>query len=197
MPKASGGHGTGMDALTAITTRRSVGKVVEPGPDRDELEVLLGAAAAAPDHGLLKPWRVVVLRGAARERLGEAFATAHAQREPAADEAALAGSAGKPLRAPVLVAVLYEPRPSVKVPAWEQLAATAAAVQNLLLAAHARGWGAMWRTGWFVAAEPVRDALGAGPGEQVVAIVYLGTPGAPSAPARSRDLDTVVAWMDA
>src|SRR6266487_3807372 len=82
---------------------------------------------------------------------------------------------GKPLRAPLIVAVISSPKPSPKVPRWEQVASAAAATQNLFLAANALGCGCMWRTGWYGDAPEVRDHLSLSDDESVMAWVYLGT----------------------
>lgn len=186
-----------MELYEGLLTRRSLGKVTEPGPDDAAIRRLLAAAAAAPDHGLHRPWRFVVLRGAARARLGDAFADALRARRPDCDEAALKADRSKPLRAPVLIAVVSAPVPSPKAPEWEQLASAAAATQNLLLAAHAEGWGAMWRTGWFTEAEQVRAELALAAHERCVGLVYLGTPSAEPAPRPAVDVDALTEWRDA
>lgn len=170
-----------MDALACIMSRRSRPRLADPAPDEYEVEQLLAAASAAPDHGELRPWRFVVISGDGRRRLGELFAAAHRDREPDADVGAVEKTAAKPLRAPMLVAVICQPVGAEEawngkdIPVWEQEAATAAATQNLLLAAHALGYGAMWRTGWFGDAPRVREAFGLGPQDRLVAWVYLGT----------------------
>jgi nitroreductase len=184
-----------MDARTAILTRRSVGKLTEPGPDEPALRELLSAAVAAPDHGMLRPWRFVVLRGDALHQLGDAFAAAQARRDPSAGEAAVEATRSKALRAPVVIAVICSPKPSPKIAEWEQLAAAAAATENLCLAAHAGGWGSMWRTGWLVESDPVRSFLGLTPAERVVGTVYLGTPAAPPPSRPETDPDDVTVWM--
>jgi nitroreductase len=189
-----------VDALEAIAGRRSIGRLVAPAPDRAELDVLLHAAVAAPDHGELRPWRFVAFRGEGRRRLGEVYALAHVAREPDADAGALEKTAAKPLRAPLVVAVICTPVPpeaawnGKAIPPWEQLAAVAAAVQNLCVAAHARGWGSMWRTGWYGEAPEVRRALGLGDEDTVVGWVYLGTipPTATTPSRRPTDLAQVV-----
>jgi nitroreductase len=176
-----------VEALDAILGRRSIGRLVEPAPDGAELTTLLGAAVAAPDHGQLRPWRFVAFRGDGRRRLGAVYAAAHAARDPDADAGALEKTAAKPLRAPLVVAVVCRPVPvdEAGIPAWEQLAAVAAAAQNLCLAAHARGWGSMWRTGWYGEAPEVRQGLGLEAADVVVGWVYLGTvPPTATVPAR-------------
>jgi nitroreductase len=164
-----------VDALEALVTRRSAPRLVEPAPGDDALRRLLEAAVAAPDHGRLRPWRFVLVRGEARQGLGSAFAAAHAERDPHASEQELARTASKPLRAPLIVVVVADPRPSDKVPAWEQVASAAVAAQHIQLAAHALGFGSMWRTGWMAEAPKVRAHLGLRGTEQVVAFLYLGT----------------------
>src|SRR6266511_4140230 len=107
-----------MDAIECIMTRRSSGRLVEPAPSAGDLDALLRAAMAGPDHGRLRPGRFVVVRGPGLERLGEVFAKAHAAREPTVPAAELERTRGKPLRAPLIVAVVSSPKPSPKVPRW-------------------------------------------------------------------------------
>jgi nitroreductase len=90
-----------------------------------------GRACPAPDHGRLRPWRFVVIRGSGLERLGDVFAKAHAAREPEADGEALERTRVKPLRAPLIVAMMSSPKPSPKVPGWEQVASAAAAAYTV------------------------------------------------------------------
>ena len=59
---------------------------------------------------------------------------------------------------------------------WEQVLAVGAAVQNIMVAAHALGIGAMWRTGDLANDETVKARLGFADKDQVVGFVYLGTP---------------------
>lgn len=186
-----------MDALSCLLGRRSVGRLVAPAPDATQLQVLLEAAVAAPDHGQLRPWRFVVVQGEGLVEMGAVYARAHAAREPGADAGALEKTAAKPLRAPMVVAVICTPLTAAEtwsgkdIPAWEQLAAASAAAQNLCLAAHALGFGSMWRTGWYGEAPEVRAAMGMADGEQLVGWIYLGTvpQGATIAPRRPTPLE--------
>ena len=72
-----------MNALDAVLTRQSVAPAFlrEPAPDDAALERILAAGASAPDHGRLRPWRFILIRGAARARLGALFAEALLKRE--------------------------------------------------------------------------------------------------------------------
>src|SRR2546421_5717405 len=111
---------TPMQAIDALLKRRSARELTEPAPDEGALELILSSAVRAPDHGRLRPWRFVVVRGNARERLGELFA-AHAQRaQPQLGAQALQRERLKALRAPLIVVVAAHCNPAVKIPLIEQ-----------------------------------------------------------------------------
>jgi nitroreductase len=159
-----------METYEAIMTRRSVPKPSEELPERHEIERLLAAAVRAPTHHITEPWRFIVLAGDARHELGDAWA-AGAAREGKDPESVRA----KPLRAPVLVCVIERPKTHLpKVVEVEEHHATGAAIQNILLAAHALGLGAMLRTGQVVGLPEVRSYLGLEDGELIAGFVYVG-----------------------
>lgn len=161
--------------LQLLHDRRTVSRLVAPGPDPDELAAMLAAADAAPDHGQLHPWRLLALSDDERARVSEAYAAA--QRERDDDPDLVARAAAKPLRGPCLVIALARSVEHPKVPPWEQLAAAAAAVQNLCLAATALGYASAWRTGWFIEHADVLAAVGAAQDERIIGMVHLGTAG--------------------
>jgi nitroreductase len=68
-------------ALDLLLARRSTGQLEAPAPGDAELEMIFDAGLRAPDHGHLRPWRFVVIRGAARAALGELFAAATQARD--------------------------------------------------------------------------------------------------------------------
>ena len=186
-----------MEALQAVITRQSVAPAFlgEPAPAGLALERILAAGASAPDHGRLRPWRFIVIRGEARSRLGEVFADALRRRQPDAPEAALEHERARPLRAPLLIAVAAKLDPQhPKIPEIEQILSTGAAVQNLLLAAHAQGFGAKWLTGANAYDEHVKAALGLSGDDRLVGFVHLGTvdgspPSVPHADARTHTVE--------
>ena len=167
------------DRLDLLFERRSIGRLTEPAPSDDDLQTMLRAAAAAPDHGELRPWRFVVLRGAAKDAFGEVLADAYLRRvERAGAEpvpAKLEKERTKLGRAPVVVIVGAVHRHDEKIPWDDQLGAAYAAAQNLLLAATALGYGSMWRTGDPAHDEVVKRAIGLDEHDAIVAFVYLGT----------------------
>ncbi len=170
--------------LAALHGRRSIGRVGHDPIPRELVAELLDAAVTAPNHHATGPWRFVVLTGAARGEVGAAHAAAVARARPDAGPEGLVKEAARLERAPVVVACVVSPGED-PVEAREDRDAVAAAVQNLLVGAHARGLAAMWRTGVMVDEPEVRDALGVGGRDAIVGFVYLGT--APeSVPGRDR-----------
>lgn len=159
-----------METYEAIMTRRSVAKTTEDVPDRASIERLIEAAAAAPNHHLTEPWRFIVLAGDALKELGDAWA---AGEERTGGNPVVARE--KPLRAPVIIAVIERPRlDHPKVVEIEEHHAVGAALQNILLTAHDMGLGAMLRTGPAAQLEEVRDYLGLDDREIIAGFVYVG-----------------------
>src|SRR5262249_51784152 len=138
-----------MEVLEAIMTRKSVAGMLPDAPDRETIETLLQAANRAPNHHLTQPWRFSVVKGDARDKLADAMEAAMRRRmtaEGETDPQKLGRNAmmerAKPFRAPVVVAVSVNRAPENEhIPPFEDLAATAAAVENMLLAAHGMGLG--------------------------------------------------------
>lgn len=182
------------DLLTMLRDRRSRPALTGPAPDRDELRTLFEVACSGPDHGRLRPWRFLVVSDGGLAQLGDAFAAAHAEREPAASPAELDRSRGKALRAPMIVVVVGRPRAHPKIPVWEQRAAAACSAYGVVLGAHALGYGAIWRTGWYGEAAKVRAHLGLVDGEEVTGWIYLGTPAGPP-PSRRGAANPAVTWL--
>jgi len=185
-----------MDVMEALRMRRSIGKLSGDVSDADVRE-LIEAALWAPNHRLTEPWSFTVVRGAARERVGAAWAAILGNEtalEGEARQALLEREAGKLQRAPVLIVVAVR-TDSDPVVATEDFAAGAAAVQNLLLAAHARGFGAIWRTGEMAHRKEINAALGLAEGDRIVAIVYLGRAAAEPPQARPRQIESVIRWL--
>ena len=185
-----------MDVFEAIHTRHSQGKV-KPDPVPNELiERLLDAAAQAPNHYKVRPWRFVVLTGEGRNRLGDVMAASQQARHPEFPVEAFDKCRSLPLRAPVVIAVGVDKPSEVKVLEIENVAAAAAAVQNLLLAAHAMGLGAKWRTSEWARDPMVKKFLGFEPDQQLIGFIYIGYPEFISEPAPRPSFEDRTVWID-
>lgn len=184
--------------LTALKNRRSISKVAPEEPPEALIRTMLEAATWAPTHFMTEPWRFFVMRGDARRRLGEVMGDVCAEREDDAvkAEAARERMAAKPLRAPYVIAVAAEPDQREKVFEIEEIAATAAAVQNMLLAAEALGLGAIWRTGWVTYTPQLRTFLGLSDQATVLGFVYVGYVASPAEVRPRKPVDAVTHWLD-
>jgi nitroreductase len=165
-----------MELFAAIASRSSAKALAEPGPTPAQLEQLLQAAARAPDHGRLKPWRFITVNGTARETFANAVAEARRDQIPTFTEEQMELEREKIRRSPsILVAGCAVRKDIAKVPEIEQVIAVGAAVENLLLAANDLGYGVMWKTGPAAYSAKVKAAIGLAADDHIVAILHLGT----------------------
>lgn len=189
--------------LRALRDRRSIGRVLPEPVPRETIESLLEAATWAPNHHLTEPWRFWVMTGDARQRFGEAMGHGEVERIRANGDSILepqpliSGWVKKAHRAPVIIAISVKIDPASNVPELEEIAAGCAAVQNLLLAAHVHGLGAIWRSGKTMFCAAVRDFFALSPGDHLLGFVYLGYPDpAQPTPIKTRTpADSLTTWL--
>ena len=164
-----------MELFDAVQTRSSAARLVEPGPKPQDLERLLQAAERALDHGRLKPWRFIVLRGATAKRSRPQRRRRSARGFPEMTADQLMAERDKLNRSPTIVVVgCAINREQTKIPEIEQVVAVGAAAQNLFLAAHDLGYGVMWKTGAAAYDAAVKATVGLKPDDHIVAIMHLG-----------------------
>lgn len=161
-----------MDTYTAIMTRRSVAKMRADAPPKEDIARLLDAGVRAPCHRLTQPWRFVILRGDALDEFAQAWIDGFTREGKDYSDVP-----AKCARAPVIICVIERPHThNPKVVEVEEHHATGAAMQNILLAAHDMGLGAMLRTGPAAQLPEVRRYLGMSEGEFVAGFIYVGYP---------------------
>lgn len=153
-----------MSALDAVRRRRSWSRVTDDAPTREQLLPLIEAAGRVADHSSLRPWRLIELRGDDRLTLGAALANADGADAPST----------KPLRAPLLIAIVASYRKSEKVPRWEQEAVASGVAHTLSLLLDEAGWGVIWRTGGLTRSKAVAEAHGLKKNEELLGWLYVG-----------------------
>ena len=174
-----------------ISSRQNVSpkRLVEPGPSAEQLDALLSLAAAAPDHGLLMPWRFILVPAGQRHHLAEAFALALIDRDPGATLEQIESAREKAHRAPMLlVAIACLGRREPNTPPLERMVSMGAAIQNMLLGAHAMGFGAGLTSGQAMASKRLHDLCGLAEGEAAVCCINIGTVSKRKGAARVRPL---------
>ena len=165
-------------ALTLIHSRQHVSpkRLGDPGPDPAQIEKILSAAGAAPDHGLLNPWRLIVIPPERRHLLGEAFADALTERDSAATEVQKQEARAKASRGPLLVLAVARLDPELgPTHPQERIISAGCAIQNMLLAAHAMGFGAGLSSGRALYSQQIRSLFGLSAHEQALCFLTLGT----------------------
>ncbi len=166
-----------MDQITFLQQRYSTAAkhLVEPAPNSAELEQILQAAVAAPDHGGLHPWQFLIIEGETRQKLGGLMAHCYQQRHPQASNDQVERQRAKPLRSPLIITVVAKIQENPSVDKLEQILSAGAACQQILLAAQALGYGAIWLSGESIFDWNINDGLGLSFDDQIVGFLYLGT----------------------
>lgn len=165
-------------AHALIHTRQTIlpKRLAEPGPDAAQLQAILGAAASAPDHHELLPWRFVLVPAGARDRLAEVFATALVERDASATPQQVAQAREKAYRSPLLLLAVVRLRDDdAEIAPHERIVSAGCAVQNMLLMAHAQGFGGALTSGKALQSAPLRTLFGLKPDEQALCFVNIGT----------------------
>ena len=176
------------EALQLLQQRNSAARLTEPAPEASELDAIFRAAVRAPDHGLLRPWRFIVIEGDNRQALGDLFVKA----QPSAPDEKREKLRLNPLRAPMIIVVVASPQSHVKIPLNEQQLSAACAAHAILLASEALGYAGIWRTG-DVAYDPVvKHGLGLKDMESIIGFLYLGTRSGESKPLDIPDISALV-----
>lgn len=164
-------------AAHLIQSRRTTlpKRLCGPGPDADQKAHILEAAAAAPDHDQLLPWRLIEIPALRRTNLGEAFVTALLERDPQADAQACAQAREKAFRSPwLLLVVVRTSDDNLDIPAAERILSAGAAVQNMLLVSTAYGLGSALTSGKALQSRTLRELFDLQAGEQALCFINIG-----------------------
>lgn len=186
--------GCRLDLIEALTNRRTAPAFADTPVSRDTLERLIEAATWAPNHRNTEPWRFHVLVGTGRTDLGDHVAAWLRATEDPTTEAQIDSICKKLVRSPVIIAVSQVGSPDDAVRHLEDYAACSAAIQNLLLSAHAEGLVTKWSTGAMVTMPPAFEHLGLDPTDRIVGFVYLGYPPEETAVTPGERAPAVVSW---
>ncbi len=166
-----------------------------------ELEAVLESARWAPSHGLTEPWRFRIFRGPARQKLADAMATLYQTALPLDQQKPdkLEKMRVMPLKAPVVMLVWMARQEIRKIAELEEIEAVACAVQNMQLAATARGLGTFWSTPPFLYTPEMNAWMGIGADDRCLGIFYLGYPANPAEwpQGRRKPISEKIEWVDA
>jgi nitroreductase len=161
-----------------ITRRRTVKPQAMNGgaiPD-DILNDILLLADFAPTHGLTEPWRFIVFGNDSRK----IFCRQHAELYKAStstgqfDAAKYENLLHMGDNASHIVIAVMQRGNLEKIPVWEEEAAVAAAIQNILLGATATGIASYWGSGGMARRAEFKQWLQLKPDDTVLGVLYFG-----------------------
>ena len=164
-----------------------------PAADDSQIRTILTAASRVPDHGRLAPWRFILYRGAAREKIGEKLLELAEKREGPLPEGRRNQELARFSRAPLVIGVISSPKENPKIPQWEMFLSGGLAAMNLMIAANALGYGTNMISNWYSDSEEGRALLGLAPPERVVGFVHIGTQDGPGVERPRPDVSALYA----
>ncbi|MBO3757689.1 MAG: nitroreductase family protein [Thermoproteota archaeon] len=192
-----------------IKTRRTVRKFLQKEVEREKIKDLIKAAMWAPSAHNSQPWRFFVITS---KKTKEAFSLSMARkwekdlRQDKVDEKTIRelteDSHERFIFSPVIIVVFVDMSEmqryhDEKRNNYEKVMAiqsVSAAIQNLILMAHAFGLGSNWRCAPLFAQEEVKKVLKVNLNWEPIAAISIGYPEeVPQAPKR-KNIDEVVIW---
>lgn len=162
-----------LSAVELLLQRHSTPMLTSPAPSKSQLDIILQAGMAVPDHGALLPWQFIVAQNSGLDTLSGIFVDAVNSSE--AEQAKVEKAAKMPYRAPLIIVVATQYQTHAKVPKQEQLVAAGCCVHAMQMAAFSLGYGAMWRTGDMAYSDKVKLGLAIDVQEDIVGFLYIGT----------------------
>jgi nitroreductase len=171
----SAGRKVGAVPLSLLFDRRSSAALVDPGPTDEQLRLLLLAAATVPDHGSVRPWRLVVVHRDGQDAFGEALAASARERQVQADPESVEGLRRRAYAAPVQLVVIASPNRGSSVREWEQIACASCTGLAVALAAHALGLGASWKSVPFTRTTALAALLALSDDEHLLGWINVGS----------------------
>lgn len=194
------------EVLKFMSQRRSalVRAMSAPGPDAEQLDLILRIAARTPDHRKLSPWRFIVFAGDARAEFGAHLAKLFQQDNPDTPSERLQEriehERTRFMRAPLVVGVVSSPKDCPRgTPVWEQELSAGAVCMNMLLAARASGFAAQWLSEWYAFDKRMDKVLGLTDTEsqypeRMAGFIYMGTATGQPLERPRPDMDTIVSY---
>ncbi len=184
-----------------VINRRSIKPAVFNGEKIDDQQIrqLLELANWAPSHGLTEPWRFIVYSGQAVRQFCHQHAEQYKQTTPADKftSAKYDKQAHNGDLASHLIVVYMKRGSNPNIPALEEICATAAAADNILLGAEVLGIAVLWSTGGTVSQPIMKEYLGLGSEDVILGLLYLGYTDEPPRPGKRTPVTEKTKWITA
>ena len=139
---------------------------------REDLLKILEAANWAPSHRLTQPWRFKVVSGSSLELLGDFMSRKYQQTEARPKKIKIKKLKDNPRKSAAVILICMQRDPAERVPEWEELAATAMAVQNMWLCCTEMEIGAYWSSPGLI--DYMGEFVELQEGEKCLGLFYMG-----------------------
>ncbi|MFK5974084.1 MAG: nitroreductase [Flavobacteriaceae bacterium] len=179
-----------------IKNRRSVfpAQYIDKPIAKSDIEKILEAANWAPNHKKTEPWRFKVLQGESQAKLGLFLSLKYMEHDPKPKEFKIQKLIENPKRAGAIIAICMQRDPNESLPEWEEIAATAMAVQNMWLCCTEMGIGCYWSSPGLV--QYMDDFFAMEEGERCLGFFYMGYYDGEIPEPERRSIGDKVIWMD-
>ncbi|GBQ83687.1 oxidoreductase [Asaia krungthepensis NRIC 0535] len=181
-------------ALDVLLSRASTDHLSAPAPDKEQIGRILSAGLRAPDHGKIRPWRYIVIKGKHRTEFAEEVVRAMVSADPEVPEKKIAKRRQRFSEMPMTIALVMAIEPKSKIPVQEQELSVGAGAMNVLNALHAEGFGGFWVSSDFADEPCFREALGLGDAQRLAGFLFVGTPDKPVQGAKRPDVSDYMAF---
>lgn len=179
-----------------IRNRRSIlpASYIPKEIQKEVIEQILESANYAPTHKLTQPWRFVVIRNEAKINLAEELRKIYQQTVPVEKflQKKFDSFGTKASQAECIIAINIQF--SGKIPEWEEIAATACAVQNMALTAETLNIGAYWSSPGLVSG--LGEFLGLTENEKCYGLFYMGYHDEEPRTAKRTPMTEKVKWIE-
>lgn len=182
--------------IDAIKERRSVFPAVYTTTPiaKTDIETVLEAANWAPSHKQTEPWRFKVLHGESQKKLGQFLSAKYEAVDPKPKQMKINKLKENPVKAGAIIAICMQRDPKESVPEWEEIAATAMAVQNMWLACTELGIGSYWSSPGLI--KFMDEFFDLNEGEKCLGFFYMGYTDAEIPEGNRTPIEEKVVWMD-
>lgn len=157
-----------------IKKRRSIfpAQYIEKSIAKADIEKILEAANWAPNHKKTEPWRFKVLQGEKKAELGQFLSDTYIDVTPKPKQIKAKKLIENPKKAAAIIAICMQRDPMESIPEWEEIAATAMAVQNMWLCCTELGVGCYWSSPGLI--KYMDEFLPMKDGEKCLGFFYMG-----------------------
>jgi len=179
-----------------IKKRRSIfpSSYIDRPIAKSAIETILEAANWAPSHKKTEPWRFKVLQGASQKRFGKFLSEKYQEVDAKPKQIKIKKLLENPPKAGAVIAICMQRDVNESVPEWEEIAATAMAVQNMWLCCTELGIGSYWSSPGLI--KYMDEFFDLNEGEKCLGFFFMGYYDTEPPEMNRKPIEDKVVWVD-